>query len=58
MRILHFFVEDRMLPIGGVLGMSNWEQNLQTQNFTGGIIYLIILGGNWEILLEGKKQKG
>lgn len=37
--------------------MSNWEQNLQTQNFTGGIIYLIILGGNWEILLEGKKNK-
>lgn len=58
MRILHFFVEDRMPPFGGVLGMSNWEQNLQTQNFTGGIIYLIILGGNWEILLEGKKQKG
>lgn len=58
MRTLHFFVEDRMSPIGGVLGMSNWEQNLQAQNFTGGIIYLIILGGNWEILLEGKKQKG
>lgn len=57
MRTLHFFVEDRMPPIGGVLGMSNWEQNLQAQNFTGGIIYLIILGGNWEILLEGKNKK-